>query len=149
MNVERNGLDQLHVTLKRIVEPRDQFGIEFIVELRGLQAGFANVADNLLGVHRGEDADREHVAGKMRSDHGDLRGNDAPAAGREDETDRIGAQLGGELGVLEVRVGADLDEHRKSGWLVVSGLTFRMIIPCLSAVSVLRRAAPDASATRR
>ena len=137
MDVEGNGLDETHMSFERIVQPRDEFGVRIMVKLRGLQMGFTNVADNLVGVRCGEDANRKHAAGKMRCDLGDLRRIHAPPAGREDEADCICTQLSRELRIGEIRVGTDLDEHERSG------LSVKQSLQCLAGSRLLHQRLAD------
>jgi hypothetical protein len=77
----------------------------------------------------------------MGRDRGDLLDGDLARAGGEDEAERVGAELSGELGVGEIGVGADLDPHagyseaRWSSWVsAAAGSGWRM------SVSPMRKA---------
>ncbi len=105
------GLDDAQRSFEFFREPLGQRPIETAVELHCCQAGLVRDGCDLPGVARVEDADALDVGRKVRSDCGDLRGRYLARAGGKDEAEGVRAELGGERGVFEVGVAADLYPH--------------------------------------
>jgi hypothetical protein len=111
------GLDYFDSPLEQFMQTLQQSEVDAPVKLYGGQAGLLRLLRDLLCGQGGEDAYSLDMCGKMRRDVRYLLRRYLALAGREDEADRVGTEVGGELRVGEICVGADLDPH---GWYSAS-----------------------------
>ena len=106
-----HGLNDFDAALEAVVQRGRKGEVYTAVKLYRGEASLIDDFRDLFGIAGLKDSDFLDGCGKMWGDCGDLRGGDAAFAGSEDEAYRVSAQCGGEKGVFEVGVGADLDPH--------------------------------------